>query len=551
MRGFFRLFRSRLLFRLILVNIIGMLILATGMLLVSEVRQALVEAHKQNLISQARLTASALGDAASDGKFQFLPGPSLLGPLFGDRMMPDWRIAEAAEIMRRLASGTNNRVRLYARDGRLLVDSAAVSRDGTVIFRDLPPLPEATDHGSILDRLAHWFDIAVRRTKVPVLDEEMALNGSQLPEIRVALRGATSTAHRLDERGRDLYSVTVPVQSYRAIIGAVMVTSKPDELREIIAAERRNIIELLGVAILVTIIVSYLLVRTISEPIGRLAQAARAFAKPAGQLPPLESIPDLSSRSDEIGGLSVDIRLMVMRLLERLNAIDQFAADVAHELKNPLTSLHSAVQSLTLAKTAADRRNLMGIIEQDVARLNRLISDISAASRLDAALSRDEVEAFNLSDLLADMVEARATTLAQQHNIKMTFKCDDQYVIRGQKPQISQVIDNLLANAISFSPVGGQVTITLRPAPDAPGRLELNVSDEGPGLAAGTEERIFERFYSDRHKAYHEVSSSGHSGLGLSISRQIARVHGGDLRAYNRPDGVGAFFQLTLPRGGA
>lgn len=548
MRGFFRLFGSRLLLRLVLVNMLGVAILATGMLLVGEVRQALVEAHKLNLVSQARLTASALGDAASDGKFQFLPGPSLLGPLFGDRMMPDLRIAEAADIMRRLASGTNNRVRLYARDGRLLVDSAAVSRDGTVIFRDLPPLPANADQLSVFDKLSLWFDKLMRREQKPLLSEEMALNGSQLQEILIALNGGTSTAQRVDERGRDLYSVTVPVQSYRAIIGAVMVTSKPDELREIIAAERRNIIELLGVAILVTIIVSYFLVRTISLPIGRLAQAARAFAKPAGQLPAVESIPDLSSRSDEIGDLSVDIRLMVTRLLERLNAIDQFAADVAHELKNPLTSLHSAVQSLTLAKTAADRKALMAIIEQDVSRLNRLISDISAASRLDAALSRDEVERFDLSALVTDMVEARATTLAQQHDIAMTVRCQGAYIIRGQKPQISQVIDNLLVNAISFSPKGGQVTITLRPTPDASENVELNVVDEGPGLAPGTEERIFERFYSDRHKAFHQISTSGHSGLGLSISRQIARVHGGDLHAFNRPDGAGAFFRLTLPQ---
>ena len=548
MRGFFRLFGSRLLLRLVLVNMLGVAILATGMLLVGEVRQALVEAHKLNLVSQARLTASALGDAASDRKFQFLPGPSLLGPLFGDRMMPDLRIAEAADIMRRLASGTNNRVRLYARDGRLLVDSAAVSRDGTVIFRDLPPLPANADQLSVFDKLSLWFDKLMRREQKPLLSEEMALNGSQLQEILIALNGGTSTAQRVDERGRDLYSVTVPVQSYRAIIGAVMVTSKPDELREIIAAERRNIIELLGVAILVTIIVSYFLVRTISLPIGRLAQAARAFAKPAGQLPAVESIPDLSSRSDEIGDLSVDIRLMVTRLLERLNAIDQFAADVAHELKNPLTSLHSAVQSLTLAKTAADRKALMAIIEQDVSRLNRLISDISAASRLDAALSRDEVERFDLSALVTDMVEARATTLAQQHDIAMTVRCQGAYIILGQKPQISQVIDNLLVNAISFSPKGGQVTITLRPTPDASENVELNVVDEGPGLAPGTEERIFERFYSDRHKAFHQISTSGHSGLGLSISRQIARVHGGDLHAFNRPDGAGAFFRLTLPQ---
>lgn len=543
----FKLPRSRLLVRLVFVNMIGVFVLAIGMLLVSETRQTLVEAHKQNLLAQARLTASALSDAASERSFQFLPGPSLLGPLLGDRMMPEIQILQAADIMRRLAAGANSRARLYGRDGALLVDSEAVSRDGTVVFQELPPLQEETAP-SYVPRIASWVRAKLNIQAPPLLTDAMALNGSKLQEVRFALQGRAVTSHRRDEAGRDIYTVAVPVQAYRAIIGAVMVSSRSGELEAIIFAERRNIFELMAIAFLVSLVVSYLLARTISLPVSRIAAAARAFAKPAGPLPAPTTLPDLSGRADEIGDLSIDMRLMVTRLLERLNAIDQFAADVAHELKNPLTSLHSAVQSLTAAKTVKDRDALVKIIEQDVARLNRLISDISAASRLDAALAREEIETFDLGQLAADMVEARATTLSARFDVVLISRCEADMLVRAQKAQISQVIDNLISNAASFSPSGGRVTLTVRPTTEGPSKVELNVVDEGPGLTSGTEERIFERFYSDRHHARQDASEIGHSGLGLSISRQIARVYGGDLIAFNRPDENGAVFRLILPR---
>jgi len=238
------------------------------------------------------------------------------------------------------------------------------------------------------------------------------------------------------------------------------------------------------------------------------------------------------------------LRAMVRELLERLNTIDQFAADVSHELKNPLTSLHSAVQSLSNANNPDDREALMAIIEQDVARLNRLISDISAASRLDAALSRDLSERFNLSELVGEMSSIRATTIASQQNVALTVDADEAIMVEAPKEQIAQIIDNLILNSISFAPSGTCVKMIVR---RNNGEAELLVIDEGAGLVDGTEERIFERFYTDRSNAVRHDARSGHSGLGLSISRQTARAYGGDLVAYNRLDGKGACFRLSLP----
>ena len=238
---------------------------------------------------------------------------------------------------------------------------------------------------------------------------------------------------------------------------------------------------------------------------------------------------------------------MTERLLARINMIDRFAADVAHELKNPLTSLHSAVQSLDSSQDD-DRAQLMGIIHNDINRLNRLISDISKATRLDAELNLEPSEKFDLSALAEELSGALAQGFESERDVVLVARTDMACPVFGQKPRIAQIIDNLLTNAASFTPSGGRVFLTTR---QRDGEALLLIADEGPGLAADTQEKIFERFYTDRSaqptrdKAH--GSSLGHSGLGLSISRQIARAHGGDLIADNRPDGTGAYFTLSLP----
>ena len=535
--------RSRLFFRIILVNLVGIIVLGAGIFFVSNEREALVEAHKANILSQARIISSALSEAASEAQFQFLPGPSLLGSHLGDRMTPDWRVVEAAQIVARLTNKTNIRVRLYARNGRLLVDSEGVSRRGGVVLRELPPLGSAENSFS-------WvaFESAIRKQfgfpGISILTDDLALNGANLEEVRLALSGRAATGHRRDEAGQDMVTVGMPVQAYRAIIGGLFVTSKPGEIDRIIYAERINFLKLIGVAILVAMITSLFLARTISVPVSKLSRAAGQFSNRVGALPSADVIPDFSVRGDEVGDLSVTLRAMVKELLERLNTIDQFAADVSHELKNPLTSLHSAVQSLSNAKNPDDREALMAIIEQDVARLNRLISDISAASRLDTALSRDLSERFDLSELVGEMSAIRATTIASHQNVELTVDADEAIMVEAPKEQIAQIIDNLILNSISFAPSGTSVKMIVR---RNNGEAELLVIDEGAGLVDGTEERIFERFYTDRSNAVRHEARSGHSGLGLSISRQTARAYGGDLVAYNRLDGKGACFRLSLP----
>ncbi len=541
---------NRLLIRLVLVNMAGLVMLAVGVLMLSESREALVEAQRKNLLSQARLMAGALSDAASDGDYQILPRSGLFGALLGERMMPNWRVVEAAEIMRRLSTSSRVRARLYAHNGSLLIDSSNLQLQGGLIARELPP-PDSTSEKKIWQVWRTRLYSALGLNQPPPINDQLAVRGAALEEVRIALSGKVGSVLRVDAQGRDIVTVAVPVQAYRAIIGALMVTSAPNEISEIIRAERANVLKVLGIALIANFLVSIVLARTFSQPISSMAHAVRGFSRGAGPLPREHSIPDLSQRHDEVGDLSMALRDMVGRLLDRMNAIDQFAADVAHELKNPLASLHSAVQSLQNAKNQADRRSLMDIIEKDVSRLNRLISDISAVSRLDAALAQDATETFDMGPLVNDLGDILAKTRAEPHAVQLEVHLrghENSFWVTAQKDQVAQIIDNLVGNAISFSSKNDVVSVTLRRAAETENTIELIVADHGPGIVTGMEERIFERFYSDR-PAHHDGLSQdhGHSGLGLSISRQIARMHGGDVVAANRPDGIGAYFTLTLP----
>ena len=327
----------------------------------------------------------------------------------------------------------------------------------------------------------------------------------------------------------------MPVQGQRAIIGALMLSSKAGEIDRIVGNERRAVLELFAIALAVSVLTSLLLASLLTEPVRKLAAATRGFGR--RDLPSPDIIPDLSARGDEIGDLSVALRDMTRRLLERIDTIDNFAADVAHELKNPLTSLHSAVRTLDGARDDSERRELMAIVEHDVRRLNRLIDDIAEATRLDAALDMGTHETFDLAALAREMgdafegVEAVASTACP---------------VSAQRDRIARIIDNLVANALSFTPTGGLVRLEVD-ASD-PACAILRVADDGPGVPPEMRERIFERFHTDRPHAP-DGDTGDHSGLGLSISRRIARAHGGDLTADDRADGAGgACFTLTLPR---
>lgn len=537
--------------RLLTFNMLGLLILVGGFLMLQESRQVLTNAYQQSLEAQANLVAGSLAQTAQPpGPFEFLE-PSLLGQMFPGANPNDWQLREARKVISRARMVSNSRMRLYARNGRLVLDSAHMDRTARIISKELPPMPQDSMSGFV----GRVFDAASRFWKEPkpLLTEINAANGGRLAEVVAALRGQAASAQRQSEEGGDILTVAVPIQGYRAVIGALMVSTPPGQINALLGQERQLILQLSAIALAVNISTSLLLAATLVLPVRRLAAAMRGFSGNAPNLPGLETIPDLSYRGDEIAELSRALRDMTERLLQRINTIDRFAADVAHELKNPLTSLHSAVQTLEQTdknnenrQNAEDRARLLTIIHHDINRLNRLISDISKATRLDAELNLGASERFDLSDLAAELSEVFQTGFEQEHGVTLVSRTDMACPVLAQKPRIAQIIDNLLINAVSFTPSGGRVYITTRLEED---RALLLIADEGPGLPPETQEKIFERFYTDRTSQPERPASKklDHSGLGLSISRQIAQAHGGDLRADNRPDTTGAYFTLSLP----
>jgi two-component system sensor histidine kinase ChvG len=329
-----------------------------------------------------------------------------------------------------------------------------------------------------------------------------------------------------------------------------MLSTQGGDIDKIVAAERNSILRVFGVAALVNVLLSIMLASTIANPLRRLAAAAVRVRRGVKNR---EEIPDFSDRQDEIGNLSIAVRDMTNALYARIEAIESFAADVSHELKNPLTSLRSAVETLPIAKSESSRERLLEIIQHDVRRLDRLITDISDASRLDAELAREDAGKVDLKKFVGDLVAAMRDAGGNRKPVEIDFKVDKLppgakgFSVIGHDLRLGQVITNLIENARSFvSEENGRITVSLSRV----GKLVmLTVDDNGPGIRADNIDRIFERFYTDRPAG---EAFGQNSGLGLSISRQIVEAHGGTLTAENIAGGKpgeirGARFTVTLP----
>jgi two-component system sensor histidine kinase ChvG len=355
---------------------------------------------------------------------------------------------------------------------------------------------------------------------------------------------------RVNARGEVIVSVAVPVQRSRTIHGALMLSTQGDDIDQMVTAERLAILKVGGVATAVMIVLSLLLASTIAGPVRRLADSADSVRR---RIKTRVEIPDFTLRRDEIGHLSGALRDMTGALYNRIEAIEMFAADVAHELKNPLTSLRSAVETLPLARNDNSRARLLAVIEHDVRRLDRLISDISDASRLDAELQRQDMAPVDLRRLLTTLTSV-ANEARLGHDVAVEIRFEgrnnaDTFSVPGHDSRLGQVISNLSSNAQSFSSPGGKVRILCRRIRTG---IEIVVDDDGPGIRPDALERIFERFYTDRpHQGFGQ-----NSGLGLSISKQIIEAHGGRIWAENRagpigedgePTVAGARFVVRLP----
>jgi two-component system sensor histidine kinase ChvG len=554
---FFALSFSSLTRRIVSLNLAGLIALVASILYLSQFRAGLIDARAQSLLVQAEIIGGAIAASATvetntitidpDRLLDLKPGESYGAPDEFSGLDFPINPERVAPVLRRLISPTKTRARIYDRDGVLILDSRSLYGRGDVLRFELPP--PSTEKPGIAERAMIAVRTWLNRGDLPLYRELGPENGKGYREVQQSLDGQKSSMVRINERGEVIVSVSVPVQRFRAVHGALMLSTQGDDIDQMVTAERLAILKVFGVASAVMIVLSLLLASTIAGPVRRLADSAERVRR---RIRTRVEIPDFTGRRDEIGHLSGALRDMTDALYNRIEAIETFAADVAHELKNPLTSLRSAVETLPLARNENSRSRLLAVIEHDVKRLDRLISDISDASRLDAELQRQDEAPVDLRRLIGTLTSvANETRLGHDVAVEARFEGSprDHFSIPGHDSRLGQVVSNLLVNAQSFSNAGGKVRIVCRRVRS---EIEIVIDDDGPGIREDALEKIFERFYTDRpHQGFGQ-----NSGLGLSISKQIIEAHRGRIWAENRrgpvdangePTVAGARFVVRLP----
>jgi len=544
----FALSFSSLTRRIVSLNIAGLLALVASILYLSQFRAGLIDARAQSLLVQAEIIAGAIAASATvetntitidpDRLQDLKPGETYGAPDEFSGLDFPINPERVAPVLRRLISPTKTRARIYDRDGSLILDSRSLYGRGDVLRFELPP--PSVEKPGIPERTMIAIRTWLNRGDLPLYRELGPENGNGYQEVAQSLNGQKGSMVRVNDRGEVIVSVAVPVQRFRAIHGALMLSTQGDDIDQMVTAERLAILKVGGVASAVMILLSLLLASTIAGPVRRLADSAERVRR---RIRTRVEIPDFTGRRDEIGHLSGALRDMTDALYNRIEAIEMFAADVAHELKNPLTSLRSAVETLPLARNDSSRARLLAVIEHDVKRLDRLISDISDASRLDAELQRQDMAPVDLRRLLTALASV-ANETRRSNNIAVELRFEgrgqrDTFSVPGHDSRLGQVVSNLLSNAQSFSEAGSKVRITCRRHRSD---IEIVVDDDGPGIREDALSRIFERFYTDRpHQGFGQ-----NSGLGLSISKQIVEAHGGKIWAENRAGPAGSNGEGTV-----
>ena len=512
--------------RILAVNVVALGVLVGGVLYLDQFRASLVTQRAEALLTQGEIIAGALGLAASSGP-----------------EATDLDMEPARALLRRLTDPTQTRARLFNNDGRLVADTNDLRMDAQVSRVELPPPDEGPGFIEFLYDLIEPLLPAARH--LPVYHDFPLQQARDYPEAMAALAGSTGAIERMTADGTPHISVAIPVTRFRKVLGALVLSVEAHDIDQAIRAERLAILEVFGVALAVTVLMSFFLARTIAQPVHRLAEAAEQVKAGRGQRIP---IPDFSRRRDEIGDLSISLHDMTDALYGRIDAIEAFAADVAHELKNPLSSIRSAVEAWARTKDPSARQRLAEIIEIDVRRLDKLISEISDASRLDAEMARDERQKIQIDLLLTGLVDTYADLDHENWPgfvLAITAEARNLAVF-GSGERLGRVFRNLIDNAISFSPPGDEARVHVGLSRQGE-TLVATVGDEGPGIPEEALGRIFDRFYTERPNE--QVGS--HSGLGLAIARQIVEAHDGTIEASNRrhPDGsvAGALFTVRLP----
>jgi two-component system sensor histidine kinase ChvG len=557
--------------RIVSLNLGGLVVLVVGFLLINHFRADIIQARTQSLTTQADIIAAAVAASAAVDTDQLLVDPEKLldlspsetSPPGDDSLSFSINPERIGPVLHRLVTPTHTRARVFDRDGQMLLDSQTLSPRQSARAE---AADAATEDTTFADRvwitLRDWF----RGTQAQQPNYRWSTNGMDLPEVARALHGHTLSMTRVNATGETIVSVGVPIQRANVVRGALVLSTRGGDIDRVIASERWGLLRFFMVIAGVMLVLSLSLANTIGEPVRKLADAAERVRR---GIKSRQQIPDFTGRSDEIGHLSRALGDMTQAMYSRIDAIESFAADVAHELKNPLTSLRSAVETLPRVKSEPSRLRLMEIMQHDVRRLDRLISDISDASRLDAEMARVDSAPVDLAQLVRAVVAMLADSPRSRGiALKLTIEpgadgTRPAYFVMGHDSRLAQVVTNLVDNACSFSQAGGEVRVLMRRKAEEQGdRVEIVVEDDGPGIPAHALERIFERFYTDRPSE----GFGQNSGLGLSISRQIVQAHSGRMWAENRPlppgaapidpdpdedaaprHGAGARFRVDLP----
>jgi len=561
-----RFFGQSLARRIFFSNVVGLVVLLTGIFWVSQQHALLITAKRESLRVQAEIIAAAIAANASvsTNALTFDPGRQpeveVKAPFRDDAFaaLDDLELSirpdQVGPVIRKLIQPVHNtRARIYDREGELVVDThhVVVKRPPPKLDANGEPIREKLRVKTNWLRFLSYFDA----TDLPIYYEIGAANGNYYPEVRQALRGAKPLPMLLvDEDAHQIVSLAVPIKRRNATLGALLLSTRPGEIDQILTRERWIFVSVATMALLTTLAASVQLTRSIAEPVRRLSAAADHVSH---SISARAELPDYSLRQDEVGKMASAFRQMTSALYQRIEASEKFAADVAHELKNPLTAARSTAESMSYARTPEQREQLAQQIQEELKRLNRLITDVANASRLDAELARQETEVLDLATSLKGLVDVLRDIHGQDgRTVKLVVvpkpNGDRRHLVRGHEGRLGQVVTNLIDNAASFSPPDGMVIARLRTIDN---EVELSVEDEGPGIPEDKLEKVFERFYSDRPQSDSTIGKN--SGLGLSITREIVNAHGGRIWAENRRGAkgtgpvIGARFVVRLPAAAA
>jgi two-component system sensor histidine kinase ChvG len=533
-----RFLTGSLLRRIIASNLLGFVILLIGLMYLTYKNSWLIDAKLESLKAQSEIIAQAIAADAKveDGRIVLDPDklPEIEGALipYRDDAFAALELSIKPEVvtpvLRRVMQQTTNRARIYDREGRLIVDTATMLSRGQVIRRETAP----QNPGARPKTRNLWTKLSefLRGNELRVFREIEDASGVFNPMVRDAFEGKTSPLLLLTDSGELIVAVAAPIRRAKAVHGALMLSTRPGEIDEIVGREQQAILTLSLMALAATLAASALLAQTVAGPMRRLSAAAEHASH---DIKAARELPDFSERKDEVGQISIAVQNLASSLYGRIEASEKFAADVAHELKNPLTAARSTAEALGYARTEEQRSQLIVQIQAELKRLNRLITDVANASRLDAELALQHMSPVDITGLL-DGVVATFRDLLSDGLKRITLEIaplpePGAYVVNGSDARLARVITNLIDNAISFSPDDGEIRVRARRVGPT---VELSVSDDGPGIDEDNLEKVFERFYT--YRPSHESSRGTNSGLGLSISREIVRAHRGRIWAENR-----------------